>query len=97
MSFFQDFFDFLYRNIHWVLLALVLILLWRTLSQNTFIVIAIIAIILFIMWDNYKKGQDTKEAAKEAFLVGRGMLPNGGRVMGGRGPELLPCDRRACY
>ncbi len=93
MSFFEDFFDFLYRNMHWILLALVLILLWRTLSQNTFLILAIVSIIVFILWDSYRKEQ----TSKEAFLVGRGMIPNGGRVMEGRGPDRLPCDRRECY
>lgn len=94
MNALQGFFNFLYRNMHWILLALVLILLWRTLSQNTFLVIAIVTIILFIMWDNYRK---TPTTGAEQFLVGRGMLPNGGRVIDGRGPRALACDRRGCY
>ena len=76
MGFIEDFFDFLYRNMHWILIGLLLILFWNTLSDNTFLILAIIAIIIGIMWDNWNKSQQMMIVAEGFPGVARGRSPN---------------------
>ena len=79
MGFIEDFFDFLYRNMHWILIGLLLILFWRTVSDNTFLILAIIAIIIGIMWDNWNKSRHMMVVTdvEEGFPgVARGRSPN---------------------
>ena len=93
MGFVEDFFDFLYRNMHWVLIGLLLILFWRTVSDNTFLILAIIAIIIGIMWDNWNKSQQMMSVTdvEEGFPgVARGRSPNSLRgYVEGRGYDAL--------
>ena len=80
---FEDFIDFLYRNIHWILIGLLLIFFWRTLSENTFLILAIIVLIIGIMWDNWNKEQHVAEG----FPVGKGPANHNRNLVFGRGLE----------
>ncbi len=85
MSFVEDFFDFLYRNMHWILIGLVLILFWNIFSDNTFLILAIIAIIIGIMWDNWNKSQQMMTVEEGFPGSARGKSPNSvrGTITGG--------------